>query len=179
MAERIALYLVRNREGARRLQLSLAEAQARLSRCLLCGDFVEAEDGPCVRCLDPRRDPRVICVVEESGDLAALERTRAYRGRYHVLGGALSALDGIGPEELRIPGLLDRVRSEKTEEVILATNPTVEGETTAGYLADLLKDSGARLTRLASGLPSGSVIQYADEHTLAQALDGRRAMKGG
>ncbi len=178
MAERIALHLLRRQESADFLQTSLTEARARMRRCPTCGDYVETlgNPEPCDRCQDPRRNPQLICVVEESGDLAALERSRAFRGGYHVLGGVLSALDGVGPEELRIESLLDRVRADRTEEVILATNPTVEGETTAAYLADLLKSAGVRITRLAAGLPSGSVIQYADEHTLAQALSGRRAM---
>jgi recombination protein RecR len=178
MAERIALHLLRKKESAEFLQTSLAEARARMRRCPACGDYVEMRGTPepCERCRDPRRDGQLICVVEESGDVAALERSRAFHGRYHVLGGVLSALDGVGPEELRIPPLLDRVRADRATEVILATNPTVEGETTAAYLAELLKASGVRVTRLAAGLPSGSVIQYADEHTLAQALSGRRAV---
>lgn len=178
MAERIALHLVRHEKDADALAVSLAEARTRMKRCPLCGDFVETDDAPrlCDRCADPRRDTRVLCVVEDVPDLAALERSGAYRGRYHVLGGALSALDGIGPEELHIESLLQRVRREGAEEVILATNPTVEGETTAGYLADLLKPMNVRVTRLAAGLPAGAVIQYADEHTLAQAVTGRRTL---
>jgi len=178
MAERIALHLVRHEKDADALAVALAEARTRMKRCPLCGDFVETDDAPrlCDRCADPRRDTRVLCVVEDVPDLAALERSGAYRGRYHVLGGALSALDGIGPEELHIESLLQRVRREGAEEVILATNPTVEGETTAGYLADLLKPMNVRVTRLAAGLPAGAVIQYADEHTLAQAVTGRRTL---
>lgn len=178
MAERIALHLVRHEKEADALSVALAEARARMKRCPLCGDFVETDGPPslCVRCADPLRDTRVLCVVEDVPDLAALERSGAYRGRYHVLGGALSALDGIGPEELRIEYLLQRVRRDGADEVILATNPTVEGETTAAYLADLLKTMNVRVTRLAAGLPSGAVIQYADEHTLAQAVTGRRTM---
>lgn len=189
MAERVALHLMRRRDAADALLLALADARQRTRRCVRCGDLVESDspstdsaggpplsDGPCDRCLDPARDERVLCVVEDVGDLAALERSRAYRGRYHVLGGVLSALDGVGPEELRVDALLERVAAEGVEEIILATNPTVEGETTAAYLAELLKSRAARVTRLASGLPAGSVIQYADEHTLAQALTGRRAI---
>ena len=178
MAERIALHLLRKNECADFLQRSLAEARARMRRCLICGDYMETTDtpAPCGRCQDPQRETHLLCVVEETGDLAALERSRAFRGGYHVLGGVLSALDGVGPDELRIESLLDRVRENRTEEVILATNPTVEGETTAAYLADLLKSAGVRVTRLAAGLPSGSAIQYADEHTLAQAVTGRRDM---
>lgn len=178
MGERLALHLLRQSAAAEALLLSLAEARERIKRCPLCGDFVESDEAPtpCPRCLDPHRDTRQICVVEDVGDLAALERSRAYHGRYHVLGGVLSALDGVGPDELRIESLLERVGKEASEEVILATNPSVEGETTAAYLADLLQNRGVRVTRLAAGLPSGSVIQYADEHTLAQALTGRRAV---
>lgn len=178
MAERIALHVVRHEKDADALAAALSEAKARMKRCPLCGDFVETEDVPraCDRCADPLRDARVLCVVEDVPDLAALERSGAYRGRYHVLGGALSALDGIGPEELRIEGLLQRVRRDGADEVILATNPTVEGETTAAYLADLLKSMNVRVTRLAAGLPAGAVIQYADEHTLAQAVVGRRTL---
>jgi recombination protein RecR len=178
MAERIALYLLRKGEVAEALQKSLQEARSRMRRCPTCGDYMESTDvpAPCNRCRDPHRETTLLCVVEESCDLAALERSRAFRGGYHVLGGVLSALDGVGPEELRIELLLDRVNQNKMEEVILAMNPSVEGETTAAYLADLLKSAGVRVTRLAAGLPSGSAIQYADEHTLAQALSGRRAV---
>ena len=178
MAERIALHLLRKKECADFLQRSLVEALTRMRRCAICGDYMETTETaePCHRCLDPQRETHLLCVVEETGDLAALERSRSFRGGYHVLGGVLSALDGVGPEELRIEALLDRVRENRTEEVILATNPTVEGETTAAYIADLLKSSGIRVTRLAAGLPSGSAIQYADEHTLAQAVSGRREM---
>ncbi len=179
MAERIALHLLRKTECADFLQKSLSDARGRLRRCVRCGDYMEVTetDEPCPRCQDPQRETHLLCVVEETGDLAALERSRSFRGGYHVLGGVLSALDGVGPDELRIESLLNRVRENRTEEVILATNPTVEGETTAAYLADLLKSSGVRVTRLAAGLPSGSAIQYADEHTLAQAVSGRREMR--
>lgn len=177
MAERIAIHLVRKPTTAATLVAVLEEAGRRMKRCPVCGDFVETDDvpSPCSRCQDPARDGRLLCVVEEVADLAALERSGAFRGRYHVLGGVLSALDGIGPEELRIEPLLRRVQGDGADEVILATNPSVEGETTAAYLADLLKESNVRVTRLAAGLPSGSAIQYADEHTLAQAVTGRRA----
>lgn len=179
MAERIALHLLRHRDEARQLSESVTNALARIRRCPQCGNHMEADESveSCGHCQDPRRDRTVVCVVEESGDVAALERSRAFRGRYHVLGGVLSALDGVGPDELRIESLLTRVRDQGANEVILATNPTVEGETTAAYLADLLKTAGVRVTRLAAGLPSGSAIQYADEYTLAQAVTGRRDMR--
>ncbi len=177
MAERIALHLLRRRETADGLRKAVAEAMERLARCPRCGDLIETDGTPvdgCGSCRDDARDPAVLCVVEEIGDRQALERSRAFHGRYHVLGGALSALDGVGPEELKIDALLLRVGEDGVKEVILATNPTAEGETTASYLADLLKARGLSVTRLAYGLPSGSVIQYADEFTLARALEGRR-----
>ncbi|MGQ0644490.1 MAG: recombination mediator RecR [Elusimicrobiota bacterium] len=178
MAERLALYLLRHPAEAQNFLETLGRARERLKRCPSCGDFVEAEEeaSDCGRCTDPAREAGLLCVVEEVGDLQAIERSRAFRGRYHVLGGVLSALDGVGPEELRIDGLLGRVRDKGVTEVVLATNPTAEGETTAAYLADLLKPLGVSVTRLAYGLPSGSAIQYADEFTLAQALAGRRAI---
>jgi recombination protein RecR len=179
MAERIALHLLRHEPEAEALVRAVEDARARLQRCRECGDYVEADPGApalCARCQDPARDPRQLCVVEDIGDLQAVERSRAFHGRYHVLGGALSALDGIGPDELRIEPLLERVRRQQVGEVIIATNPTAEGETTATYLADLLRPNGVRVTRLAYGLSSGSAIQYADEFTLAKALEGRRSV---
>jgi recombination protein RecR len=179
MAERVGLYLLRRPAEAEGLLNALQEARSRLGRCGRCGDFMDAggeEEALCGLCADPARDTGVLCVVEEIGDLQALERCRAFHGRYHVLGGVLSALDGIGPEELRLDRFLDRVRNETVREVILAVNPSSEGETTAAYLADLLHPRGVKVTRLATGLASGAQIQYADEHTLAQALAGRREM---
>jgi recombination protein RecR len=179
MAERVALHLLRRPQDRQILVQSLQEAEQRLKRCPLCGDFVESSSGStplCEKCQDEQRDAHLLCVVEEIGDLQALERSRAFRGRYHVLGGALSALDGVGPEDLRIDPLLERIQKEGIREVILATNPTAEGETTATYLADLINPLGVPVTRLAYGLPSGSVIQYADEFTLARALEGRRVV---
>lgn len=177
MAERIALHLLRRRETADGLMESLGQAVNRLARCARCGDLVETDGtapAACGGCLDDRRDPALLCVVEEIGDRQALERSRAFHGRYHVLGGALSALDGVGPADLKIDALLKRVTEDGVKEVILATNPTAEGETTASYICDLLKSRGVPVTRLATGLPSGSVIQYADEYTLARAVEGRR-----
>ncbi|HRY28993.1 MAG TPA: recombination mediator RecR [Elusimicrobiota bacterium] len=178
MAERMALHLLRHDPDSDDLLQRLEEARRKLRRCSQCGDFVES-DAPvptCPLCRDTDREDSLLCVVEEIGDLQAMERSRAFRGRYHVLGGVLSALDGVGPEELRIHELLQRIRSGKITEVILATNPTAEGETTAAYLADLLKPLGVQTTRLAYGLSSGSAIQYADEFTLARALEGRRPL---
>jgi recombination protein RecR len=193
MAERLALHILRHPDQTEDLLRAVLDAREKLARCPLCGDYVErvnaapsvsgdaveskGDDVPlCHRCLDDRRDAALICVVEEVGDLQALERSRAFRGRYHVLGGVLSALDGVGPDDLRITQLVDRVSREGVREVILATNPTAEGETTASYLADVLKHTGISVTRLAYGLPSGSAIQYADEFTLARALEGRRSL---
>lgn len=177
MAERIALHLLRHRDAAKALGEALQQALDRLTRCDRCGDLVEAEEvspAGCPSCRAGNQDGSLLCVVEEIGDRRALARSRAFGGRYHVLGGALSALDGIGPGDLKIDALLKRVGEDGVKEVILATNPTAEGETTASYLADLLKTRGLSVTRLAYGLPAGSVIQYADEYTLARALEGRR-----
>jgi len=132
------------------------------------------EEDPCRICSDPRRDARSLCIVEEPNDLLALERTGEFRGRYHVLLGALSPLDGIGPEDLRVRELLARLETPGVEEIILATNPSVEGEATAIYLAKLLKPLGMRITRIARGLPVGGDLEYADEVTLSKALEGRR-----
>ncbi|HOW27638.1 MAG TPA: recombination mediator RecR [Elusimicrobiota bacterium] len=172
MAERIALHLFRSPAHADELTEAIRRVQNELKRCDICGDITEIN--PCPRCDDASREKNILCVVEEIGDLYALERSRAFRGQYHVLGGALSALDGIGPDELRLDALLGRIRQKQIHEVILATNPTAEGETTATYIADLLKDTGVRVTRLAYGLPSGSNIQYADDLTLVRALEGRQ-----
>lgn len=177
MAERIALHLLRRRETANGLLESLAEAVNHLARCTRCGDLVETEGAApdaCPSCQGDRRDAALLCVVEEIGDRQALERSRAFGGRYHVLGGVLSALDGVGPADLKIDALLQRVTEDGIKEVILATNPTAEGETTASFISDLLKPRGVSVTRLATGLPAGSVIQYADEYTLARAMEGRR-----
>ena len=155
---------------------ALSEAIARLkSEIVHCGTcFNVTDEDPCRICRDPARDARALCVVEEPNDLLAMERTGEYRGRYHVLMGALSPLDGIGPEDLRVRELLARLEKEPAEEVILATNPNVEGEATAIYLAKLLKPLGLRVTRIARGLPVGGDLEYADEVTLSKALEGRR-----
>jgi recombination protein RecR len=136
-----------------------------------------AEEEICRICRDPRRDPGVLCVVEESKDVVAIERTREYRGRYHVLGGAISPIDGIGPDELRIRELMPRLSDGTVTEVILATDPNLEGEATATYLTRLLKPMGLRVTRLASGLPVGGDLEYADEVTLGRAFEGRRSVE--
>jgi recombination protein RecR len=144
--------------------------------CELC--FNVAEGPRCGICADPRRDATVVCVVEEPRDLVAVEKTGEFRGRYHVLQGAISPIDGIGPEQLRIRELLGRIEGEGVEEVILCTNPNLEGEATALYLGRLLKPLGLRVTRIASGLPVGGDLEYADELTLGRALEGRRDVEG-
>lgn len=172
-AQRIAFHLLKiPGEDVRRLADSIVEAKARVSWCTRCFNFAEGE--LCAICLDDRRDRHVVCVVEEPRDIAAVERTREFKGTYHVLGGAMSPIDGIGPDQLRIKELLERIPREEITEVIVATNPNTEGEATAMYLARLLKPSGLTVTRIASGLPVGGDLEYADEITLSRALEGRR-----
>ena len=172
-ARRVALHLLKRREL---LMLPLAEAieatANEVKACSLCGNLDTAD--PCAICADERRDAATLCVVEDIADLWALERAHAFRGRYHVLGGTLSALDGIGPEDLGIAKLVDRVRTGGIREVILATNATVEGQTTAHYIADKLADAGAEVTRLAHGVPLGGELDYLDDGTLMAALKARR-----
>jgi len=172
-AQRIAFYLLKAApEDAKRLARAVVEAKERVSWCRRCFNFAEGE--LCVYCRDERRDSTLLCVVEEPRDIVAVERTQEYRGRYHVLLGAISPIEGIGPEQLKIKELLARVNDEGVKEVILATNPNIEGEATAMYLARLLKPLGLRVTRIASGLPVGGDLEYADEVTLGRALEGRR-----
>ena len=172
-AQRIAFYLLKAApEDAKRLARAVVEAKERVSWCRRCFNFAEGE--LCVYCRDDRRDSSLLCVVEEPRDIVAVERTQEYRGRYHVLLGAISPIEGIGPEQLKIKELLARVNDEGVQEVILATNPNIEGEATAMYLARLLKPLGLRVTRIASGLPVGGDLEYADEVTLGRALEGRR-----
>lgn len=162
-------------EDARRLSRAIRDLADRIRPCARCGNFSEEE--LCGICSDPRRDGGVVCVVEEAYEVAAVERTGRFRGLYHVLGGRLSPLDGIGPESLNLGGLLDRVQSGGgVAEVILATNASVEGEATAVYLENLLRPRGVRVTRLARGIPVGSDLEYVDGTTLAEALAGRREM---
>jgi recombination protein RecR len=173
-AQRLAFHLLRvPGDEALALAEAIREAKERVGFCLECGNLTEEE--VCPICLDPRRDRSVVCVVEQPADLVSLERTREFRGLYHVLGGALSPLDGVEPEHLRIAQLLERVARNGVEEVVLATNPTMTGEATAGFIAERLRGR-VRVTRLASGLPVGSDVEYADEVTLGRALSGRRDM---
>ena len=172
-AQRIAFYLLKTApEDAKRLARAIVEAKERVSWCRRCFNFAEGE--LCVYCRDDRRDPTLLCVVEEPRDIVAVERTQEYRGLYHVLLGAISPIEGIGPDQLKVKELLARVGDEGVQEVILATNPNIEGEATAMYLARLLKPLGLRVTRIASGLPVGGDLEYADEVTLGRALEGRR-----
>jgi recombination protein RecR len=174
-AQRIAFYLLRMpANDANRLARSIVEAKSRISFCERC--FNLAEGARCGLCTDARRDETVLCVVEEPRDVVAIERTREYRGLYHVLHGAINHLEGIGADQLKIRELLRRLADEPVKEVILCTNPNLEGDATALYLSRLLKDTDLIVTRLASGLPVGSDLEYADELTLGRALDGRRAL---
>ncbi|HEX9687504.1 MAG TPA: recombination mediator RecR [Thermoanaerobaculia bacterium] len=173
-AARLAYYLLRSpREEAERLAGAIKESREAVRRCSTCNTLTESD--PCDICSDPQRDPALLCVVEEPGNVAAIEKTREFRGRYHVLWGALSPLRGIGPEEIDVEGLMRRVTPE-VKEVVLATNPNVEGETTALYIARRLKPSGVRVTRIAFGLPVGGDIEYADEVTMARSLENRREL---
>ena len=172
-AQRIAFHLLKGTAAdAERLSQAVAELLGSIQVCARCNAFTDRE--VCATCTDPARSDRVVCVVEEPYNLHTIERTRDFRGRYHVLHGALSPLQGIGPDELRLRGLLDRVRAGGVEEVILATSPTVEGEATAVYLARILKPLAVKVTRIAMGIPVGSDLDWADEVTMAKALEGRR-----
>ena len=172
-AQRIAFHLLKVPvEDATRLATAIREAKEKVRFCERC--FNVSEHALCGFCADDRRDSSIICVVEESRDIVAVERTGEYRGRYHVLLGAMSPLDGIGPEQLKIRELLTRLGPEGVEEVIVCTNPNTEGEVTAMYLARMLKPLGLKVTRIASGLPVGGDLEYADELTLGRALEGRR-----
>ncbi len=174
-AQRIAFHVLQAEPAdVRRLVQALTEVKARVRFCVVCGNVAQEER--CAVCRDARRDPGVICVVEEPKDVVAIERTREFRGRYHVLGGAISPIDGIGPDDLRIRELLARLADGSVGELILATDPNLEGEATATYLARMIKPMGLKVTRLASGLPVGGDLEYADEVTLGRAFEGRRLL---
>jgi recombination protein RecR len=175
-AQRIAFYLLLEAqpEDVKRLGALLVEVTERVRFCRVCGNV--AEEDECRVCKDPRRDPSVICVVEEPKDVAAIEKIREFHGRYHVLGGAISPIDGVGPEHLRIKELMARLADGAITEIILATDPNLEGEATATYLARMIKPLGVRVTRPASGLPVGGELEYADEVTLGRAFEGRRLL---
>ena len=172
-AQRIAFHLLKiPADDVTRLASAITEAKARVRFCARCWNFAEVE--LCQICSDDRRDPTMLCVVEESRDIVALEKTGEFRGRYHVLLGVMSPLEGIGPEQLKMKELFSRLEPEGITEVILCTNPNTEGEVTALYIARMLKPFGIRVTRIASGLPVGGDLEYADELTLGRALEGRR-----
>ncbi|GAA4695221.1 DNA replication and repair protein RecR [Promicromonospora umidemergens] len=174
-AQRIAFHLLASdNDEVKRLVHALTEVKLRVQFCALCGNVAEAER--CRVCLDPRRSDDVICVVEEPKDVVAIERTREFRGRYHVLGGAINPIENVGPDDLRISELLARLADGTVQEVILATDPNVEGEATATYLSRLMAHMGITVSRLASGLPVGGDLEYADEVTLGRAFEGRRVI---
>jgi recombination protein RecR len=175
-AQRIAFHILTTQSfDTTRLAQLLAEVRDKVRFCSICGNVTESE--VCAICSDPRRAQNVICVVEEAKDVAAIERTREFRGLYHVLGGALSPIDGIGPDDLRFHQLVQRLADATVTEVIIATDPNLEGEATATYLSRLLVQPGLRVTRLASGLPVGGDLEYADEVTLGRAFEGRRVVE--
>jgi len=174
-AQRIAYHILKiSATDAARLSRAIDEVKAKISFCERCFNIAEGDE--CGICRDPARDQTMVCVVEESRDIVAFERTREFRGRYHVLQGAISPIEGIGPEQLRIAELLSRITIEGIDEVILATNPNIEGEATAMYLARLLEPLGITVTKIASGLPVGGDLEYADELTLSKALEGRQRL---
>ncbi|HWG74998.1 MAG TPA: recombination mediator RecR [Acidimicrobiales bacterium] len=179
-AQRIAFHLLKlASEDALRLARAIAVVKERVSWCRRCFNIAEGgEDAQCGICTDPRRDPSTLCVVEEPRDLVAVEKTREFNGLYHVLQGAISPIDGVGPEQLRIRELLARIDTENITELILCTNPNIEGDATALYLGALLKHLPLKVTRIASGLPVGGDLEYADELTLGRALEGRRDVSG-
>ena len=175
-AQRIAFHILQSEsETAAALVDAIRTVKERVKFCTICGNV--SEETQCRICRDPRRENSSICVVEESKDVIAIERTREFRGKYHVLGGAISPIDGIGPDQLRIRELLARLADDTVTEIILATDPNLEGEATATYLARLLKPMGIRVSRLASGLPVGGDLEYADEVTLGRAFEGRRTVE--
>ena len=175
-AQRIAFHIIQSeRVDVSRLVDVLRTVKERVKFCTVCGNI--SEEDLCFICRDPRRDPSLICVVEESKDVMAVEKTREFRGRYHVLGGAISPIDGIGPENLRIRELMIRLADTNIQELIIATDPNLEGEATASYLIRQIKPLGIKVSRLASGLPVGGDLEYADEVTLGRAFEGRRTIE--
>jgi len=172
-AQRMAYSVLRrSRDEAELLSRAIMNVKDRIRYCSVCNNF--SDQDPCSYCNNPNRSPEIICVVEEPKDILSIEKTREYRGQYHVLHGALSPISGIGPEDLRLKNLLERLRSGLVQEIIIATNPNVEGEATAIYLARLLKPIGVKVSRIALGVPVGSDLEFADEVTMSKALEGRR-----
>jgi recombination protein RecR len=172
-AQRLAFHILKNpREDAERLCEAIRDVKERVTYCSTCNNITDID--PCIYCSNPARNQRLICVVDEPQNVAVVEKTREFKGVYHVLMGLLSPLHGVGPDDLKIEGLLSRIGVDSVDEVILATSPTVEGEATALYLARLLKPLGVRVTRIAMGIPVGSDLEYADEITMTRAMEGRR-----
>jgi recombination protein RecR len=172
-AQRLAFFLLRSdRDQALALSDAIREAKERIRQCSVCNNITDTD--PCFFCSSPGRNKALICVVEEATNIQAIERTRQFSGMYHVLGGALSPLQGIGPDQLHIKSLIERLKGGTVEEIVIATNPTAEGEATAVYLSKLIKPLGVRVTRIAMGIPVGSDLEYADEVTMLKAMEGRR-----
>lgn len=174
-AQRLAFHILRSSEDdAEALASSIRELKEKLHLCSICNNITDID--PCVYCSSPTRNQRLVCIVEEPTNIASIEKTRSYNGVYHVLHGSLSPLHGVGPEHLRLANLSRRVDHAEVDELIIATNPTVEGEATAVYISNMVKKSGVKVTRIATGIPAGSDIEYADEVTMAKALEGRREL---
>ena len=175
-AERMAFHFLHSwsKEEAQALADAVLDVKEKVGYCSICNNITDVD--PCSYCANPSRDPRLMCVVQQPNDIVAVEKTREYNGYYHVLLGALSPLSGVGPDQLRIKGLIERLKTGKIQEVIVATNPNVEGEATAVYLSKLLKPLGVKVTRIAMGVPVGSDLEYADEVTMSKALEGRREL---
>lgn len=172
-AQRLAYHVLKVDEGeVRELADALTDVKENIIHCSQCNNFTDED--PCSICSDERRDGRVICVVEQPGNVIAVEKTAEYKGRYHVLLGCLSPVHGVGPDDLKIGGLMNRIKTQDIEEIIIATNPTVEGETTAAYIAQTVKPQGVRVTRIAMGVPVGGDIEYADQVTISRAMENRR-----
>ncbi len=174
-AQRLAFHILRsNEDDAEALAAAIRDVKEKLHLCSVCNNITDVD--PCVYCSSPTRNQRLVCVVEEPTNIAAIEKTRHFNGVYHVLHGSISPLHGVGPEQLRIPNLLRRIENAEVDEVIIATNPTVEGEATATWLANTIKRAGLKVTRIAMGLPVGSDLEYADEVTMLKAMEGRREL---
>ena len=174
-AQRLAFHILRSStEDAEALAAAIRNLKEKLHLCSVCNNITDVD--PCTYCASPTRNQRLVCVVEEPTNIASIEKTRSYNGVYHVLHGALSPLHGVGPEQLRIPSLVKRVENDTVDEIIIATNPTLEGEATAVYLTNLIKRPSVKVTRIATGIPAGSDIEYADEVTMLKAIEGRREL---
>ena len=174
-AQRLAFHILRSsEEDAEALASAIRNLKEKLHLCSVCNNITDID--PCAYCSSPTRNQRLVCVVEEPTNIASIEKTRSYNGVYHVLHGAISPLHGVGPEQLRIPSLLKRVENGNVDEIIIATNPTLEGEATAVHLTSLIKRPGVKVTRIATGIPAGSDIEYADEVTMLKAMEGRREL---